>query len=594
MRNEIMSRGVPKISAVNLAGFEDLLCLDYKIEYSGAAIYYDGEVTKKFARTLGSQILSDLGIDRKRMSLRSIDDYENYIKKYEGYKLARASHQMSGTVYLPSLIVYLRMDGEKINVSAFDNIVGLYGTLATFDIKDWNEFSEFYGDDPNHPCRLGSPVEYLCDFMSPPTDEHPVWQTIHSLESQYRTIEIPTTTESIPCDPLREIRLKTDTIYHFGEIPENAGERAVLKEEWERIFRKFGIIAIYTTPADAWWDDDNRNGQRVMIDLETVERNGYAPLYIKGDVRRFIFKPKEETNLAPMAIPPLLIAEDPSKPPAFEMDLSAFGVGKFNHIFRPQVHAVTSTAGENGEYLITSTEKYPYLDEIHRDDIRAFADVAGRVETEWGFYRGELMNSMYVVACTKWNAHVQATNPTTVIACDSALKRRDEFSYLVPHELAHTLYSSFIRGRYRATLGAYNFLRGSADGREFFRYIAEQNFLPDADGGHPWQNADELFASVLTSLDHPDWIAKVSSSDPKMQRLYLLSLAAAYHDIVSGLGPDWKLVETIGCRMRYMHDMLGLDILKPSLKYTGDFVRIDTRWSLAEVEELMNAIAGQQ
>jgi hypothetical protein len=37
----------------------------------------------------------------------------------------------------------------------------------------------------------------------------------------------------------------------------------------------------------------------------------------------------------------------------------------------------------------------------------------------------------------------------------------------------------------------------------FFLFIAESNFLPTA-GGHPHDNAAELFASVISSLTHPD------------------------------------------------------------------------------------------
>ena len=283
--------------------------------------------------------------------------------------------------------------------------------------------------------------------------------------------------------------------------------------------------------------------------------------------------------------------KDPLETPRFNLDLSAFKLGRFHHILKPLVHSIVAKAGTNGDYYVVSTQKYPFLDTLYRKEIDSFTKQAAKIEEEWGFREGELMRLLYVVACVDENAHVRPTNPSIVIMCNSTLENLEGRPFITSHELAHVLDVSYGITKNGWLRTIYNSMTNYSEGRKFFRYIAEHNFLPCKRTGHPWDNVEELFASLVNSIRHPSWYKKIKEADAITKNIYLLSLAAIYHDLAAKDFGDIKLTREIGFRMLSLHDMLKLDVAKPRLVDVGDgFLSIEISWTTNELEELMDKI----
>lgn len=532
-----MAVGSPQIGAL-----DKLKCLGYDVVYDGVAITTDGKKeSAEFSRHLESYLRHHYGIETR-------------FADHSPYHLVTADDQMSQRVVLPAAEVFLEEDRNSIEVSFFNSSLDLLIDWQNVSLNQWEAFQEAQENRAkiNELCK--EKRTYICGLLARPYLSDPVSPVAEDIAKAYK--EQKTMHESAPeCNQIEKARLAGGTLYHFNGNGDTGRKASMI--EWRRLFQAFSKIGIIAVSKNGFWDVERDNTQEVFFDLNTVKRNDYSPLIVRGDVIKVKGYLKDGRILE--ISPPLVIAMSSLDSDKMVLDLAGVGMGKFSHIIRSQAHYAITRIGPNDDYGLVITPKYPAYYDIHRQYLDEIGLQLARTEAAWGFKAGTISQVVYVVPCMEDNAEVRPTNPSTVLICDNTVQRVFEDRHIVSHEFFHLLdfTSHAIKGGRLADM--FHQLEASYDGQAFLRLIAERNFFfPNSFGGHPWDSPMEFLATLLNSLNHPEWEKMIDITREGLLRLYLDSLIAARHDLVPVIGKEHKMIEKIDYAVSYIRNNLGL------------------------------------
>jgi len=103
------------------------------------------------------------------------------------------------------------------------------------------------------------------------------------------------------------------------------------------------------------------------------------------------------------------------------------------------------------------------------------------------------------------------------------------------------------------------FYKNNWDEVNFLVEISGKQFLPGMPlVGRPWDSAQELMASLVQSLSHPDWEKKVGTLSEKSRSLYRDALKALESNLscIDAIPPNAPLREILAEKVQFLDDSL--------------------------------------
>jgi hypothetical protein len=225
-----------------------------------------------------------------------------------------------------------------------------------------------------------------------------------------------------------------------------------------------------------------------------------------------------------MVIPPYPLGTGVDITP-FSIDLSPFGINPFESLGTIQSVPLLKTSA-NGKYRLYSTIPGAFTNSDRMIDL--FNKMATRlevVETNWGFTAGEKLQNIFFIPSNTMNARVRSANPNTLFVWDEMISfletGRSEF--VIDHESSHCFDFQLGLSRFPAFATLHETLSRSMDD-SLFQAINESHFLDSGFGGHAGDDEYEFLASLINTINAPDWQNKVSQMEKRVRGLYYHAL----------------------------------------------------------------------
>lgn len=198
------------------------------------------------------------------------------------------------------------------------------------------------------------------------------------------------------------------------------------------------------------------------------------------------------------------------------VDLSGFGLGEIKDLLEVEAHPPISKVGRDKQYEFYAQKEYKskLLDDIVRQ-----IEVT---EQDFGLPPGGAATGIRIVEDEERNASVRIASPTEIEIYRGALATREGFTSIGMHEMLHVIDMKFGISKTPTFREFWRIIHEKYP--QFLVWVAEHNLSPREQGGHPWDNPAEFFASLLVSQMHPNLALRLQQSDPKMVSIYISSL----------------------------------------------------------------------
>lgn len=212
-----------------------------------------------------------------------------------------------------------------------------------------------------------------------------------------------------------------------------------------------------------------------------------------------------------------------------EIDLSQIGLGDLRGLIRFREEREVKT-GMDLDHRIYSNIDHDYVVNEWGRNLPQISEAVKSAEKLFGFKPGERIQNVMICNASTENAYASSMNPDSIFFHDEILigntDNAEQIKIASMHEAWHCL--DFQLGLISAGLeDVYN---KYADRANLFDQLDEGNFL-DTDeteivGGHSHGNPAEFLASLLSSLQHPEWEKAVSEKGGAFLDFYQESLGA--------------------------------------------------------------------
>lgn len=248
---------------------------------------------------------------------------------------------------------------------------------------------------------------------------------------------------------------------------------------------------------------------------------------------------------------PIPLATSQGKTP-LNVELSPIGLPDINGFLFNQKLVPTDTSGGLITYNHSETDTdYFQIGEVKEGIAKAYEAFALDPSS---------LDKLVIINSDKFNAFVSIANSDAIVILDDCfdVKSPVPLNLVAAHESLHVIDISYdITGdsplesfhkelitlrSFKKSIGGFNAKlveKRSEQVTKYFDFIAESNFYadiaPGTDMGHPKDSSSELFATLVMSILHPEWQARIDViKDPEVKNMYRNSLIEI-QESVSGI-----------------------------------------------------------
>lgn len=220
------------------------------------------------------------------------------------------------------------------------------------------------------------------------------------------------------------------------------------------------------------------------------------------------------------------------EPASHHLDLTPFGLGELVDVLDVHSTVPLGKIGSNEQY-----DLYAQRMGLGPAFENAVSSIE-RVEIDFGVSPGTFITGIRLVEDADSNATVDYGDRQIVEVYEGILTRGDDYSRVGYHEGLHVIDLQLGISTDPRFLAFWK--ETALQTPEFLLWISERNFLPDQTGGHAWDSPLELFASLGTSLHHPDLKTRLAQSAPHFVERYIACLELL-HEILQSKVTEGKL-----------------------------------------------------
>ena len=307
-------------------------------------------------------------------------------------------------------------------------------------------------------------------------------------------------------DTRRDASLTTDVgtidnpLFHYASGKDLKERPIAIRGEVYRLDIKIPRLLKGTKPTKAVLPNDVLAFLSTGSDGSNVEpvRDQYGNLiFVRED------KGKKETSISVLLKPQRARSNKGVETfTTFNIDFSPWvpAIGEIKDIALQEVQRPLAFIGPNNIYAVYSHFSSKRWRQA-RHTLPGIETQLVEIENKFGLKPGTAIDSVLFQDASEVNASVHKNDPKTVRVWDEMLDSFGNWEGVAWHEAAHSLDFYFKVSQDEQWKKTYNVLKKKVP--NFFLFISEKNFLP-ASGGHPQDSPEELFASMISSLTHPD------------------------------------------------------------------------------------------
>ncbi len=277
---------------------------------------------------------------------------------------------------------------------------------------------------------------------------------------------------------------------------------------------------------------------RQLVNYENMN----TPVFDKYGNAIFVQIGRERTTDKPILVgfdilPGYVYAQEPPSDDTFVkqgLDLSGFGFHDYEILFPLRKVFPERTPDQSTPYYL-----YEFIEDgalaSDPDIFSTVSNATSNAEQAFGLEPGQGIQNIAYLPSAQRNAAVSFGNPETVTIWDEMLPTMNEphGSFIVAHEAYHALDFQYSFSQYSEFQTLFNKLDHTMD-KDFFEAIQEKNMLNIKEGGHPHDDAFELFASLMSSVFAPEWITEIGEMTERIRGIYYHSLCILEQALLAG------------------------------------------------------------
>ncbi len=247
--------------------------------------------------------------------------------------------------------------------------------------------------------------------------------------------------------------------------------------------------------------------------------------------------------------PPIVFGKesDPETAP-LNIDLSSVGGGSIENVLERKIEKPIGYIGTNNCRAIYSNMESAEAQKNFSSQFSSVEKGIARAEKLFGFRDGEAVKAIYIVHAERSNAFASRKDKGMIAFQDKIFSDQVEISTISFHESIHV-----IDMKLKLSEGSFNeYFASIQDKQWFLNELDERNFLPNmSTGGHSRENSREFLASLMNSMNHPDWTNVMEAKSPEFKKIYLNSLKILSAQITL-TKPQSLLLSELGSKIQFL------------------------------------------